>query len=86
MPGSWVATLSGFPWVSHAASKQLLSYAGCVRLASVLTEWARLEPRQGYIDEDAVKRQGHLAVPVLSLSITDACSKESSKISRYTPL
>lgn len=30
-------------------------------MASVLTEWARIEPRQGYIDEDAVRRQANLA-------------------------
>ena len=54
-------------------------------MTSVLTEWARIEPRQGYIDEDAVSRQAKLAVPVLPLLITDACAEESSKISSYTP-
>jgi len=54
-------------------------------MTSVLTEWARIEPRQGYIDEDAVSRQAKLAVPVLPLLITDACAEESSKISSHTP-
>ncbi len=54
-------------------------------MTSVLTEWARIEPRQGYIDEDAVKRQAKLAVPVSPLLTTDACVEQSSKMSSYTP-
>ncbi len=54
-------------------------------MASVLTEWARIEPRQGHIDEDAVRRQANLAVPVSPLSITDACAEQNSKMSSCTP-